>query len=443
MSTSFRIGAGAGFSNDRLDAALQLVRAGDIDTLTLEVLAERTLALQHIARRAGRVGHWPHAGKALAELLPVCLPRGISVTSNLGGADPRAATACVHDVIARAGLPSTSVGTVTGSDVHPIIRELDPVLLETGQRLGALQADLIAADVYLGADGIRLALEQGARVVVTGRVTDSALALGACAHALGWAPDDWDRIAAGVVAGHLSECAAQITGGYFADPPLKPVDDLAQVGFPILEISADGAILVRKAAGSGGRLDRRTVIEQLLYETHDPSAYLTPDATVDLTEVQVAETPEGVRITGVRGRQPPPTLKALIAVDNGLAVEGGISYAGINAVRRARMAGEILRQRFAKLGIPAADCVFDVIGMDSIFVADTARPSPVEARLHIGLRLDSDRLLADVQTEIEGLYTNGPAGGGGARCHAQSSLRLYSALIDRHAVRAETTLSQR
>ena len=226
--------------------------------------------------------------------------------------------------------------------------------------------EIIAANLYLGAQPIAQALDQGADIVVTGRVADSALALGPLMHAFGWKADDWDRLAAGTLAGHLLECGSQITGGYFADPPYKTVPGLAEVGYPIAEIDPDGSIVVGKPSGTGGRIDRQTVIEQILYEIHDPAAYLVPDVVLDLTDVEVEEIgADRVRVTGARGKPAPQTLKATVCIDAGMFGEAEISYAGPNAAARARLAAGIIGERMQKRA-PGLLFRTDAIGVTSI-----------------------------------------------------------------------------
>ena len=252
---------------------------------------------------------------------------------------------------------------------------------------------------------------------MTGRVADSALALGPLIHAFGWKYDDWDRLAAGTLAGHLLECGSQITGGYFADPPFKNVSGMADLGYPIAEIDADGGMVITKPAGTGGRVDRFTVIEQLLYEIHDPSAYLAPDVVLDVTDVMVEQlAPDRVRVTGARGKPAPETLKATVCVDGGVLGEAEISYAGPNATARARLAAEIIGARMSKRA-PGLVFRIDAIGVVSVLGENggtLSRPwasdSP-DVRLRFAAQ---SAMVADVELlldEVEALYCAGPAGG--------------------------------
>ena len=299
-------------------------------------------------------------------------------------------------------------------------------------------APIVSANAYLGAEAIADALRAGAEIVVAGRVADPSLTVGPALAHYGWAVDDWDRIAGATMAGHLLECGAQVTGGYFADPGYKDVPDLATVGYPTAEVEPDGGCVITKPPGTGGRVDERTVKEQLLYEVHDPAAYLTPDVVADLTQARVvAEGPDRVRLTGVRGHARPARLKVNACFENGWLAEGEISYAGPRAQARAQLAADILRQRLAGLGLLR----FDLIGVASVFADDEGRwwsSQPQgdvrDVRLRVALN-HAERGAAEALTrEVTALYTCGPAGGGGVRTSLRPRLGIVSCLVPRAAV---------
>ena len=298
----------------------------------------------------------------------------------------------------------------------------------------------VCANAYLGAFEIADAIRAGAQVVVTGRVADPALVLGPALAHHGWARDDWDRLAGATMAGHLLECGAQVSGGYFADPGLKDVPGLADVGFPIAEIDADGGCVVGKAAGTGGRVDARTVKEQLLYEIHDPARYLTPDVVADISQAEVIEEgPDRVRLSGVRGHPRTPTLKASVFLDGGWFGEGGISYAGPNAEARARLAMDILRSRCGR----DLELRFDLVGACSILGDDAGRmlratpPGELrDVRLHVAARHDDAAPIDRLLRELTALWTCGPAGGGGVRVNRRQRLATRSCLVPRDRVPA-------
>lgn len=435
---AIRIGGGSAFFNDRLDAAVDLVENGAIDVLMIETLAERTIAMLQSARREGGAGYWTQMSERLEQLLPALARKGTRLVGNFGGADPAGAARMVREVAARHGL-DPKVAAVEGDDVLALVRELDPVLQETGAPLSAIREEALSGNAYLGADAIAEAYEAGCDVIVTGRVTDSALALGPVRSHFNWRPDDYDAMACGILAGHLLECGGQATGGYFAEPGMKPVADADRIGFPIAEIRADRSIVLTKPAGSGGRLDRHTVIEQILYEMHDPGSYLTPDAILDVTRLDLAETaPDEVTLTGIIGRAPPETLKVLIGVAGGYLAEAEISYGGIGAVARAAMAREVLQARLGRVLGADAQLRFDLIGADSLWPRKPAGDIR-DLRLRVAGRVGSASEARQILTEVDALYVNGPAGGGGVRTAMRPTIRTLTAFVPRDLVRATWT----
>jgi Acyclic terpene utilisation family protein AtuA len=295
---------------------------------------------------------------------------------------------------------------------------------------------MVGANAYLGTDAILRALEAEADVVITGRVADPSLFLAPLQHAFGWAADDWPVLGAGTLVGHLMQCAAQITGGYFADPGYKDVPNLAYVGFPIAEVAADGSAVITKLADAGGLVSERTVKEQLLYEVHDPAAYVTPDVVADFSRVAIrADGPDRVAVGGAGGRPRPAQLKVTVAFDGGLLAEAGISYAGPGAKARAELAGAIVRERMVALHGCNAPLRIDLIGVSALHA--TARDYPSDAqdvRLRAALRADSRAQAELLLWEVESLLCCGPAGGGGYRGQVTPSVITYSAYIDRALV---------
>jgi hypothetical protein len=363
---------------------------------------------------------------------------GIPIVGNFGAANPQGAAARLQRLAASLGLPPLRIGVVEGDD---LLAALAPAQL-AGLLAPALAGKpLVSANAYLGAREIAQALRAGAQVVVTGRVADPALALGPMLAHFGWAEDDWDKLAAGTMAGHLLECGAQVCGGYFADPGLKDVPGLASVGFPIVEMQADGRFVVTKAHATGGRVDARTVKEQLLYEIHDPCAYLTPDVVADIGEAEVREVgADRVEVSGVRGHPRPATLKATVCFDGGWLAEGEISYAGPNAAARAKLAGEVVRDRLQQLGLGRLPLRRDLIGVASVFADDAGRwwdgahgglPPVQDVRLRVA-GASAERADADaIVREVLALYTCGPAGGGGVRTQVTPRLSSESCYVPR------------
>jgi hypothetical protein len=299
---------------------------------------------------------------------------------------------------------------------------------------------VVSANAYLGAEAIADALLDGADIVVCGRVADPSLVVGPALAHFGWARDDWDRLARATMAGHLLECGSQVSGGYFADPGVKDVPDLARVGYPIAEIDADGHCTITKPAGTGGRIDAHTVKEQLLYEVHDPRAYLTPDVVADIGLALLTELgPDRVRLTGVRGHPRPASLKVNICHETGWLAEGEISYAGVRAEARARLAADVLRERLRDVAPLRAD----LIGVASVFGDDGGcwldrHPAggARDVRLRVALKHTDRRQAERLVREVTALYCCGPAGGGGVRTAVRPRLGIVSCLVPREAVPA-------
>jgi hypothetical protein len=436
-----RIGCGAGFSGDRWDAAVPVVRtlraAGGPAVLMFETLAERTLALAQLKRRQDLEGGWePSLERFVAPVLRDCVEAGIPIVGNFGAANPVGAARQLQRLAASLGLPPLRIAAVQGDD---LLAALPAQRMEQRVPAALPGKTLVSANAYLGARQIAEALRAQAQVVVTGRVADPALALGPMLAHFDWAEDDWDRLACGTMAGHLLECGAQVTGGYFADPGVKDVPDVANAGFPIVEMHADGSFIVTKAAGTGGCVDRRTVTEQLLYEIHDPAAYLTPDVVADISEAELAEDgPDRIRLSGVRGHPRPATLKATLCYEGGWLAEGEISYAGPIASARGRLAADIVRQRLRQLGLGHLALRADLIGVASVLADDAGRwweHQDLLPRDDVRLRIAAASARKDeaeaVTREELALYTCGPAGGGGVRTHVTPRLASDSCFVPR------------
>ncbi|KZY33449.1 ABC transporter substrate-binding protein, partial [Roseovarius sp. HI0049] len=342
-----RIGAGAGFSGDRIEPAVDLAERGALDFLVFECLAERTIALAQQAKLADpRAGYDTMLERRMRAVLPACVRAGTRIVTNMGAANPLAGAEAVRRVARDLGLTGLKVAAVTGDDVFDRIADLP--LAETGCTAGALGERLVSANAYTGATGIVAALDAGAEVVICGRASDPALFLAPLVHSYGWAMDDWARLGRGTLVGHLLECAAQVTGGYFADPGVKDVPDLARIGFPLAEVDPDGNAVITKLAGTGGMVTRATCTEQLLYEIHDPAAYLQPDVVADFTGVSFEEIgPDRIAVTGGAGHPATGRLKVAAGYRDGWIGEGQISYAGPGCVARGRLAIEIVGARLA------------------------------------------------------------------------------------------------
>jgi hypothetical protein len=437
----FRIGAGAGYAGDRTDPARDLAERGRLHALVFECLAERTIALAQLRRRADPdAGFDPLLPERMRAVLPACVRSGTTVITNMGAANPLAAGRAVLAVARELGLPGLRVAVVTGDDVLPWMLAHNVPLIDSHQTTFDLRENLISANAYLGADALLPALRAGAQVIVTGRVADPALFLAPLVHHFGWAPDDWPRLGAGLAVGHLLECAAQVTGGYIADPGHFDVPDLANVGFPLAEVAADGSAVITKLPGTGGRVDRLTCTAQLLYEVEDPARYLQPDVVGNFAGVHFTQPgPDRVQVRGACGHPRPEYLKVTLGYRDGFMGEGQIGYAGPGARARGELALAVLKHRLGVLGLGALEHRAELIGVNALHGSRLGdhHEQPYEVRVRLAVRC-ANRAQADrVCQEVEALYLNGPAGGGGVTQSVREVVAAASALIPRDTVHAQ------
>ncbi|MGU9812572.1 MULTISPECIES: acyclic terpene utilization AtuA family protein [unclassified Pseudomonas] len=433
---TLRIGSGAGYSGDRIEPAVELASRGDLDYLVFECLAERTIALaQQVRISDPQGGYDPLLSERMRRVLPFVGRRDgqrrLRVITNMGAANPVSAAIEVRRIADELGLHLNVVAAV-GDDVLQVLQP--ELMLDNGQTLGSLGERLISANAYLGVDAILEALHADADVVITGRVADPSLFLAPQMFEFDWAAHDWQRLGRGTLVGHLLECAGQVSGGYFADPGFKDVDDLARLGFPLAEINADGEAVITKVAGSGGRVSRATCTEQLIYEVHDPAAYLTPDVTADFSHVSfVEEGLDRVRALGADGRARPEQLKVSVGYLDGWIGEGQMSYGGPGAVARAQLARDIVLKRLELMGVNMQEVRAELIGMDSLH-GPRSNVEPWEVRLRVAARCEARSDAVRVGNEVETLYTNGPSGGGGASKSVRQVVAVASLLLARSAV---------
>ena len=432
-----RIGCGAGFAGDRIEPAVDLVREGGLDYLILECLGERTIALADLSRlRDPRRGYDSLLDRRARALLPQLVVTGTRLVTNFGSANPLAAGERLTEIADELDLAEqVLVAVVTGDDVLDKL-DLGAPGWEDGVPLGE-HGEIVSAHAYIGADALLPGIASQATVVVAGRVADPSLCLAALVHEFGWQLNDWDTLGSGTAIGHLMECAGQLTGGYYADPPLKPVPDLANLGYPIAEVNSAGEATLSKLPGTGGVLNRHTATEQLLYEVTDPSAYLTPDVSLDLTGIELNEVgPDVVRVRGAAGRPRPDTLKVSVGYRAGFRCEAEISYAGAGALPRARLAGELVRQW---IGGQLKEFRVDLVGVNSVHGDSLAAGyQPYECRLRVAAIADSAELAHVVANAVTALYTNGPAGGGGVRTRTDELIGIISTTVPRSEVELNT-----
>ncbi len=429
---TIRIGAGAGYSGDRIEPAVELAERGALDYLIFECLAERTIALAQQAKlKDPTQGYDPLLVDRMRAVLRPCSEHGVRILTNMGAANPLAAAAQIRAIARELGLPHLKVAAITGDDVLDLVTGGD-YLDDTGAPVTRLQDRLLSANAYLGAQPLVDALAQGAHVIVTGRVADPALVLAPLIHEFGWAMDDWHKLGQGTLVGHLLECAGQVSGGYFADPGYKDVSNLARLGFPIGEVAEDGSVVITKVAGSGGCVTVATCTEQLLYEIHDPAAYLTPDVVADFSQVSMTQAgPDRVAITGATGHPKSGLLKVTLGYLDSHIGEGQISYAGPGALARARLAQAIVAERLDLCGVRTQELRCDLIGVNAIHGAQLSaeHAEPYEVRLRVTGRTATMQEAARIGNEVETLYTCGPSGGGGATKSARAVVAVRATLL--------------
>jgi Acyclic terpene utilisation family protein AtuA len=411
-----RVGNGCGFWGDNVDAPVLLTQHGQLDYLTLEYLAELTMSILALQKQrdpqAGFAGDFLDVLERLCPLLGA-QPR-LKIVTNAGGMNPTACADRARDILARAGLAGRRVAVVQGDDLLP---RLDQLLaeghtlanLDTGEPLAAVRSRVVSANAYLGARPIVEALQGGAAVVITGRVADASLTVGPAVHEFGWAWDDWDRLGAASVAGHLIECGAQATGGLWCNWTEAP--DLADVGYPIAAIEESGSFDLSKPPGTGGAVNVETVAEQLLYEVADPAAYLTPDVVADFTGVQLGQAgTDTVRVEGGRGRPATDTYKVSIAYRDGFTASGTLVIFGPDAAGKARRCGEIILQRLQRAGVEPEHSNLECLGAGDCVPGVTPRADPPEVVLRVSVR-DSRRAVVErFGKEFAPLVTSGPPG---------------------------------
>ena len=438
LQRTVRIGEGAGYGGAWIEPAVELLERGELDYLCLEGLAERTIALAQFEReRDPNAGFSPLFERRMRALLAPAVQRGTKIVTNMGAANPMGAGELVTQFCREAGLTDVHVAVIEGDSVTELIRSGEWPCAETGRPIREHATDMVSANAYLGAEPLARALGEGADVVIAGRAGDAALHLACLEHAFAWSSMDYPRVAAGTLVGHLLECSAQITGGYFAEPNRKDVHGLGRVGYPIAEVSDDGSSIITKVAGSGGLVDERTCKEQAFYEVGDPAAYHTPDVIADFSEVTVHQIgPDRVRVEGARGDTRPECLKVIVGVRSGFMAEGQISYGGTGAVARARLAGEIVQERLELIGISRDEERLDIIGVNSLY----GRPSrsvsedPGEVRLRYAARVRTREDAQHIVDDFEALWIAGPAGGGGAAKSVKEVVVTYSVLVPRELI---------
>ena len=447
MKDIVRVASGQGFWGDSLDAPRQQVEGGEIDYRMLDYLAEVTMSiLQKQKERDPAMGYARDFIGAIESVLPGITDRGVKVIANAGGVNPPACAAAVR-ALASTGATAEKlrIAVVTGDD---LLGRLDELIasghqlanMDTGEPLSSIRDRVLSANAYIGSAPIVEGLERGANVVITGRSTDTALTMAPLRHEFKWAANDWNRLAAGIIAGHIIECGAQCSGGNCLYD-WKSIPDLANVGYPIAEAKPDGTFVITKHAGTGGRVSVQSVSEQLVYEMGDPHEYITPDVIADFTTIKLEqEGPDRVRVFGIEGRPATDKLKVSVAYRAGFKAVGTLVYAWPDAMDKATAADRILRERLDRLGLRFEQVLTEYVGVSAThgaLVGGAPSSDIPEVQLRVGVRGANRRDVERFTREIAPLVLNGPpsvTGFAGGRPKVEEIVAYWPALIDKSVV---------
>ncbi len=446
MKDIVRVASGQGFWGDLLTAPVDQVRGGPIDYLMLDYLAEVTMSIMQKQRaRDSTAGYARDFVPLMKRILPSVVERQIRVTSNAGGVNPRGCAEAVRDAARELNLGGrVSLGIVTGDDImdsldEMLARGVELKNMDTGEPLSKVRDRVQSANVYLGAHPIAEALKRGADIVITGRATDTGLTLAPMIHEFGWAEDDWNKLSAGTVAGHIIECGAQASGGNCQDD-WQNIPDLDRVGYPIIEASPDGTFFVTKHSGTGGRVSVPVVKEQLVYEMGDPHAYITPDCVADFTTIRLADAGENmVRVSGIEGRPATEFFKVSISYSAGFKAVGTLVYAWPDAYAKAEAADRILRARLDRLGLRFDQILTEYVGVNATHGRLAGAPSPdaPEVQLRVGVRGKDRASVERFTKEIAPLILTGPpavTGFAGGRPKTEEIVAYWPALIPKREI---------
>jgi hypothetical protein len=445
--TSLRLGCGSAYAEDLIWPAVELAEKAQLDYIGIDSLAERTLPMASLRRlNDPNKGYDLRLVQLIDELFTVCMKNKVKVVGNMGAANPRSAADLIAKRLRDHGYRGVRIATITGDDVTEWVNRENPLIPTLGKRIKDMDGEIATANAYIGAEPIVEALEGGADIVVGGRLADPSIWLGPMIHEFGWAPDDWEMKGFGQLCAHMLECGLNLTGGNFADPPYRIVEDLVHIGFPFADIYPDKAeAIIKKLPGTGGRLDSLSAKGQLTWEIKDPTQYLTPDVTADLSEVQVEDVADGeVRVWGASGREWPKTLRVLVGVLEGYIAEGEMTYSGLGAVERAQMGAEIIRGRIKAENVPIDELRVDYIGINSAHASVAPEPKgpPHEVRLRVAGRTKDEAAAQWLSHATEYLYIGGPASGGGNRRSVKPVLGSYQTFIPRDQVKLEVHIQE-
>lgn len=438
-----RIACGAGCSFDRIEPSEELIKKGKIDYLVFECLAERTMSDNMLKRLENpKLGYTPMLKERMERLLKLALDNNVKIITNMGASNIYEAVKVIEKISKIQEINNYKIGIVEGDDLTYQLDSLKNYrLINSNQTLGSLREKTISINAYLGSEGIKEALNNGANIVVTGRVADISLFTGPILHEFNWSKDEKDKMGQGILLGHLLECGGQITGGYFADPGYKDVKDLHKLGMPIAEINENGDFYITKVENTGGEVSERVCKEQLLYEINNPRNYITPDGTVDFSNVIFNEIgKDKVQVQGAKVIDYPNNYKVNIGYRNGYMGIGEISFGGENSIEKAELCKKIIEGRFDIVKPKIDDFRFDLVGYSSLFDTNISNNSykPIETRLRLTVRGETEVEVKKAVREMDFMYTNGPAGSSGISVSTKLQIGIDNILIPREKVNIST-----
>jgi len=443
-----RIGCGAGWFADRMGPSKKIAETGDLDYLCLETMAEATMSSAQLRKRRDPSyrGYDFNFDERMHNILPGCIRRKTKIVTNQGWINPEAAAERTVELLREMGGKGRKIAAISGNIITDDVLSLTDTIMEDGRPVSVLDGTIVSAEAYLGADPIVEALRQGADIVITGRVADPSLFVAPMIHEFGWDPLDAKRVGQGSGIGHLLECGPQVTGGYFSDPGFKDVPDPWNLGLPLAEVENDGTAIITKPANCGGAVNLMTVKEQIFYEVHDPSNYITPDVIVDFTTADLSQVgPDRVRVAGISGKPRTPTLKVSIACKEGFVGEDMFFYAGPGAMQRAHLARRMLEERLkeAKLDVEALRIEF--LGVNAVHgpLSPTNLPEPYEVIVRIAGRAKSQSEAAKIAREVDGMAVSGIAMTGKRFPHSDRTrevIGIWSSLVAREKVKPIITM---
>ncbi len=452
MKDKIRIASGQGFFGDLLNAPYDQVTKGPVDYVVMDFLSEVTMSiLQKQKQRNPRFGYARDIVTILKEILPICIEKNIKVITNAGGVNPHACAEAISEIAKKQGLNGFRIGVVIGDDIlhnidYFIKRGVDFKNTETGEEFSGVKDKITSANIYFGAFSIVDALSKGAQIVITGRTTDTGLTLAPMIYEFGWKEDDWDKLASGIIAGHIMECGGQATGGNFS-ADWKSVPNLAEIGFPITEAYPDGTVVITKHENTGGLVSLHTIKEQLLYEMGDPATYITPEVIADFTTIRLEDDgPNRVGMTGVKGRPRTDTYKVSMSYSDGYTAAGSLTYTWPDALEKAQAADKILRKRLENLGLHFEEIRSEFVGVNACHGHLVTIPDHVnEVVLRFGVRSKEFKSVERFGKEIAPLILTGPpsvTGFANGRPRPSEVIAFWPALMPKDVVKPTITIEQ-